>query len=64
MFCCDSIITSEQKNSQPLYNNQVFLYVSEAHVLIVLVLVLVGLGLELVLVLVLVLGLRSGLRLG
>ena len=43
MFCCDSIITSEKK-SQPMYNNQVFLYVSEAHMLIILVLVGLGLG--------------------
>ena len=42
MFCCDSIITSEQNISQPIYNNQVFFYVSESHVLIILV--LVGLG--------------------
>ena len=47
LFCCKSIITSEQNISQPIYNNQVFFYVSESHVLIILVLVGLWLGLGL-----------------
>ena len=47
LFCCKSMITSEQNISQPIYNNQVFFYVSESHVLIILVLVRLWLGLGL-----------------
>ena len=44
LFCCKSMITSEQNISHPIYNNQVFFYVSESHVLIILVLVGLWLG--------------------